>query len=51
MIKLLAKRENEGYNIVVPVKININTIDVKNYKGRENIDTWYNVWREQQKKV
>ena len=33
-----AKIENEGYKIAVPVNININIIDIKAHKGRDNID-------------
>ena len=35
----MAKRENEGYNITVPVNININIISIKTKKGRDNIGT------------
>ena len=37
----MAKRENEGYDIAVPVNININIIDINIHKGRDNIDTMF----------
>ena len=37
----MAKIENEGYDIAVPVNINISIIDINTQKGRDKIGTMF----------